>query len=360
MSRLLREYENGEAVDSICLLTSLSVKETRQQKTFLQLELGDSSGRVAAVMWEGFNEEITRIPIGTVLRVQGRMDSYNDRPQVAVRMISRPAPGSWDLRLLLPSTERDVDEMLAELDSIIGGIRNTPLRGLLEAMFSDPDLRQAYSTAPAAKRWHQPWLGGLLEHTLNVHTHAVSACRLYPEADTDIVSAGVLLHDIGKIVEYEVENFFETSSRGRLLGHLVIGVEILNEWLQRAGDFPEETDWRLKHIILSHHGQLEYGSPVLPQTLEAMLVHFADDLDAKMSGVLRVYRRESEEPGDWTEMVRLLDRRFYKSPAASGERETPTALTQDTPPQKIVQQSRSRHPAAIQDGKNEQQSLLPE
>ncbi|MCE5271777.1 HD domain-containing protein [bacterium] len=354
MPKLLREYETGEAVDSIAMLTSLSVKETRQQKPFLQMEFGDSSGRVAGVMWEGFTEEMTRIAPGTVLRVQGRMDAYNDRPQIAVRMLGRPAPGTWDLSRLLPSTERDVNEMLGELDTIVRGIHNPELRRLLETMFNDPELRKAYSTAPAAKRWHQPWLGGLLEHTLNVHRHAVNAAVLYPEADPDIVSAGVLLHDIGKIVEYEVENFFETSTRGRLLGHLVIGVEMLDSWLQKVGGVPEQTGWLLKHIILSHHGQLEYGSPVLPQTLEALLVHFADDLDAKMSGVLRVWRRGQEEPGDWTEPIRLLDRRFFKAGSAPGEQENDKPETPPAP-------APHRHRKASSDpgGGGEQQSFLP-
>lgn len=312
MTKYLRDHDNGEAIDAICMLTGLSVKETRQQKPFLQLEFGDAGGRVAGVMWEGFSEEMTRIPVGTVLRVQGRLDVYNDRPQVIVRAIGRPKPGSWDYSQLLPSTSRNVDEMLAELDGIVAKISYKPLRDLLGAMFGDPGLRKAFSTSPAAKRWHQPYLGGLIEHTLNVHAHAVAAARLYPQADQDMVSAGVLLHDIGKTVEYEVENFFETGTRGRLVGHLVIGVEILDEWIRKAEQFPEEVGWHLKHMILSHHGRLEFGSPVLPQTLEAMIVNFADDLDAKMSGVLRVYERNRDDPGDWTEMVRLLERRIFK------------------------------------------------
>lgn len=152
--------------------------------------------------------------------------------------------------------------------------------------------------------------------------------RCYPETDHDLVSGGALVHDIGKIVEYSLEKFFDTSTRGKLIGHLVIGVEILNDYISRLNSlpgekFPEEVSWHLKHIILSHHGHYEFGSPVVPRTLEALIIHYADDLDAKMSGVLRIYNREQETPGEWTSYVKLMEREFFKSPVlAPGRRET--------------------------------------
>ncbi|MFH1068834.1 MAG: HD domain-containing protein [Candidatus Glassbacteria bacterium] len=315
MPRQLREYEPGENVDTVCILAGLAVKQTRQNKPFLRLELGDSSGRVAAVMWDGFDDEVVRTPVGTVLRVRGRMDSYEDRPQVVVTSISVPAPGSYDPGLLLPSSERDVDRMLVELDERVKSVGYAPLRRLLEEMFSAGSLRESFARAPAAKRWHQPYLGGLLEHTLNVCYHANLIAGRYPQVNLDMVIAGSLVHDLGKTVEYNWESFFDTSTQGRLLGHLVIGVEILGEWIGRQKEFPEPLGWHLKHIILSHHGALEFGSPVVPRTVEALVVHFADDLDSKMSGVLRIYDREQEAPGDWTSYVKLMEREFFKSPA---------------------------------------------
>jgi len=306
-------------VDSICMLLSLNLKQTRDQKPFLRLELGDASGRVAAVMWEGFDEEVVKTSVGTVLRIRGTMDEYDDRPQVRVSSISIQAEGSHDPTLLLPSTEKDVDSMLAELERIISDISYTPLRRLLELMFGDKDFRQRFARAPAAKRWHQPYLGGLLEHTLIVHCNAVETSHSYPEADSDLVSGGALVHDIGKTVEYSWENFFDTSTQGKLIGHLVIGVEILSDFIRRLDSlpgekFPEEVGWHLKHIILSHHGHFEFGSPVLPRTLEALIIHYADDLDAKMNGVLRIIKREQETPGDWTSYIKLMEREFFKSP----------------------------------------------
>ena len=338
MNKLLREYQTGESVDLICMLLSLNVKQTRDQKPFLRLELGDASGRVAAVMWDGFDEQVTKTPAGTVLRIKGTMDAYDDRPQVRVFSIAVQADGSHDPTLLLPSTEKDVDSMLAELDKIIGAISHPPLRSLLEAMFGDKDFRQRFAKAPAAKRWHQPYLGGLLEHTLNVHSLAVEMAHKYPEADPGVVSCGALLHDIGKTVEYCWENFFETSTRGKLIGHLVIGVEILNDYIRGLSSshgekFPEELGWHLKHIILSHHGRFEFGSPVLPKTFEALIIHYADDLDAKMNGVLRIYKREQETPGDWTSYVKLMERDFFKLPVlaprrSKGDQQAPKAKSE--------------------------------
>ena len=332
MGKLLREYQNGDLVDSVCILTGLSVKQTRQQKPFLKLEFGDSSGRVAGVMWEGFDEEVTKIPPGEILRIQGKMEEWEGREQVLVKSISLPPSGSYNPADLLPATGHDVEGMLAELDRIINSIVFPPLRSLLSAMFSDSEFRQSFAKAPAAKRWHQPYLGGLLEHTLTVYAHAVSLASRYPRVELELVKAGALVHDIGKTIEYRWENFFETSTQGRLLGHLVIGVEILDRWIKCQKDFPEELGWHLKHIILSHHGQYEFGCPVLPRTLEALVVHFADDLDAKISGVQRVIDREMQDSGQWTSYVKLMEREFFKGPVPPSSLEEKVSARE--PPEK--------------------------
>ncbi|MEA1996219.1 MAG: HD domain-containing protein [Gemmatimonadota bacterium] len=330
MPKLLREYKTGEKVDSVCMLTSLTVKETRQQKPYLRLEFGDSSGRVAGVMWEGFDQEVTETPQGTILRIEGKMEEWEGRAQVSVKRINLPPPGSYDPAALLPSSERDTGKMLAELDSIIETVGSRPLHGLLCSIFGDSRFRGQFAKAPAAKRWHQPYVGGLLEHTLNVHSHAVALARRYPGVETDLVTAGALVHDIGKTAEYSLETFFETSTRGRLLGHLVIGVEILGDWIRSTNEFPEKVGWHLKHIILSHHGRLEFGSPVLPRTLEALIVHFADDLDAKMSGVMRIMEREREEPKEWTSYVKLMEREFFKGTVLKADPDEGAKGTKET------------------------------
>ena len=328
MIRILRDYEPGESVDAVCVLAGLTVRQTRQQKPFLRLELTDSGGRIDAVMWDGFDDEITRLPQGQVLRVRGRMEAYEDRPQVVINSISVPSPGSYDPSALMPSSERDPAQMLSELDGIIASVKHPLLRELLEIAFGDKNFRTQFTQAPAAKRWHQPYIGGLLEHTLNVVSHAEALGKRYPEVENDVVITGALLHDIGKISEYTWDGYLDSSTEGKLVGHLIIGVELLNGWLAQIEGFPRELGWQLKHIILSHHGSLEFGSPVPPRTLEALVVHFADNLDSKVSGVLKVLNRSQDVPGDWTEYIRLMETKFFKSRLldnAADEEQTSTA-----------------------------------
>ena len=312
MSKDLRQYQAGENVDKACILTANQTRETKSGKPYLQLELGDSSGRVAAVMWDGFDENAMSLQAGEIVHVNGRMDTYRDKIQLVVQRLIRLDPSKCNPRELLPSSERDPAEMLSELDRHVELIADPGIRTLMENIFGDTEIRQSFTNAPAAKRWHQPYIGGLIEHTLNVLNNAVSLAGRYPEVSLDIVRAGTLVHDLGKIVEYNVDTFFDTSTEGRLLGHLVIGCEIVERFSAGVGNLPKEVVWHIKHIVLSHHGSLEFGSPVVPRTLEALIVHFADDLDAKMNGVMRIMKRESDDPGEWTSYIRLMEREFFK------------------------------------------------
>ncbi len=316
MTKTLKQYEPGETVDAICVLAGLTVRQTKKQKPFLRLELNDSGGRIDAVMWDGFDEELTRTPQGQVLRVRGRMEAYDDRQQVVVNSISVAPAGSYDPSALMPSSERAPAEMLAELDGIIAEVKHPLLRNLLEIAFiGDEDFRRRFSQAPAAKRWHQAYIGGLLEHTLIVVAHARALAGRYREVQSDLVIAGALLHDIGKVSEYRWDGYLDSSTEGKLVGHLVIGVELLDKWTSGIDGFPAPLGWQLKHIIISHHGSLEFGSPVPPRTLEALVVHFADNLDSKLSGVLKIRNRQLDAPGEWTEYIRLMETQFFKSSA---------------------------------------------
>ena len=313
MSKDLREYQSGENVDQACILTANQTRETKSGKPYLQLEFGDSSGRVAAVMWDGFDENAMGLQAGEIVHVTGRMDTYRDKLQLVVNRLIRLDPSKCNPRELLPSSERDPNEMLKELDKHIELIANDGVRNLIKKIFTDDEIRRGFTNAPAAKRWHQPYIGGLLEHTLNVLANSVSLAERYPNVSLDIVRAGTLAHDIGKIVEYNVDSFFQTSTEGKLIGHLVIGCEIVERFAAGVENLPKEVIWHIKHIVLSHHGSLEFGSPVVPRTLEALIVHFADDLDAKMNGVMRVMKRESDDQGEWTSYIRLMEREFFKS-----------------------------------------------
>jgi 3'-5' exoribonuclease len=202
--------------------------------------------------------------------------------------------------------------MTAELDATIAGVGDPWIRRLLELLLAEePLLREAFCKAPAAKSMHHVFLGGLLEHTLSVLGMAERACTHYPELNRDLVVAGVLLHDIGKTAELTFQRSFGYSDAGNLLGHISMEAEWISSAAARIPDFPEELRLLILHIVLSHHGKLEFGSPVLPKTPEALLVHYLDDLDGKLETMFRGIREDSGQ-GNWTGYSKSLDRMFYK------------------------------------------------
>jgi 3'-5' exoribonuclease len=194
---------------------------------------------------------------------------------------------------------------------VIASIGSEPIQELLRSIFGDEAFREGFTRAPAAKAWHHSYIGGLAEHVRDMAVMARSAAEIYPEVDRDLLLAGVLLHDIGKVEELTVTNHISYSDRGRLVGHIVLGIEMLDRRLAEIDGFPEEIALRLKHMILSHHGSLEHGSPVLPMTIEGMLLHYLDNLDAQVRGALMALDRGGGEPG-WTEYIKLLDRFLYR------------------------------------------------
>jgi 3'-5' exoribonuclease len=201
----------------------------------------------------------------------------------------------------------------------IGAMENAHVRQLLDSIFSDDAFRDRFLKAPAAKGWHHSYIGGLAEHVNDMLRLASAAADIYVEADRDLLFAGVLLHDLGKMGELSVMNHIDYSDRGRLLGHISIGSEMLDEYARGIEGFPADIHMQLKHMILSHHGQLEHGSPVLPMTLEAMLLSYIDNMDAQVRGASMAIERSGA--GDWTDYVKLLDRFLYKGGKAQGEDE---------------------------------------
>jgi 3'-5' exoribonuclease len=202
--------------------------------------------------------------------------------------------------------------MQAELDQLVAGIGDPWIRRLLEMLFvEDPLLRAAFAKAPAAKSLHHVCLGGLMEHTLSVAAMADRACAHYQEMNRDLVLAGVLLHDLGKTAELAYQRSFTYSDAGNLLGHIAMEADWISQAVAQIPDFPEQLRLMILHIVLSHHGRLEYGSPVLPKTPEALLVHYLDDLDGKLEAMFRAIREDAGQ-GSWTPFSRTLERMFYK------------------------------------------------
>lgn len=278
---------------------------------WLDLVLADRTGEIPARMWESAEEAARLFEVGDVVAVAGRVEEYQGRLQVIVERIRRCAEDEFDRADFLGSGKVDIAQAVEELMQWVGSVEQPDLRLLLEAFFGDGDFRARFAECPGSKQLHHAHLGGLLHHTLGVLRILEAVCRVHTELDRDLLIAAGLLHDIGKVEELEiVGTTIEYTDIGRLVGHIVLTDRMVNERIKGLPDFPEELAARLTHVLLSHHGQKEYGAPVLPMTPEACALHYADNLDAHVQYFTEVV--QAGPPGNrWSEYQRLFDRYIY-------------------------------------------------
>ena len=316
------EIQERDWVESVFLVRDKVVGIAKNGKPYLTLKLMDRSGEVEGRVWDRVDELTAQFERDDFIRVAGKASVYLGKMQVIVQELARLDESTVDLADFLPVANRPVAEMVDDLKGRVASCRDPYLRALLEAFLADPAFLAAFSRAPAAKAMHHVYLGGLLEHSLAVATLADDICRRYPGLNRDLLVAGALLHDIGKISELRYARSFEYTDVGKLLGHIVIGVEMVEEKLRSLPGFPLELAILIKHLLLSHHGQYEYGSPKRPKTLEAVILNFIDDLDSKINGVRTHLDRDSGNESAWTQYHRLYDRYFFKGfaePAVEAE-----------------------------------------
>jgi 3'-5' exoribonuclease len=306
------EIQERDWVDSVFLVRDKTVGMAKNGKPYLTLKLMDRSGEVEGRVWDRVDELTALFERDDFIRVAGKASVYLGKMQVIIQELARLDEGTVELADFLPVADRPVTEMVADLKGRVASYRDPHLRALLEAFLADEAFLAAYSRAPAAKAMHHVYLGGLLEHSLAVATLAEDICRRYPGLNRDLLVTGALLHDIGKVSELRYARSFEYTDAGKLLGHIVIGVEMVEEKLRGLPGFPPELAILIKHLLLSHHGQYEFGSPKRPKTLEAVILNFIDDLDSKINGVRTHLERDSNSESAWTQYHRLYDRYFFK------------------------------------------------
>ncbi|MFH0844491.1 MAG: HD domain-containing protein [Pseudomonadota bacterium] len=283
---------------------------TKKGDPYLSVTLADRTGAIEGRVWERAEELSPLFEEGDILHVEGYSSSYRNQIQVTLSSL-RLAEGDINPTLFLESTAKDISEMMKSLRDILKEIQHSQLKTLVERFLSDHEFVSLFKKAPAAKNFHHGYLGGLLEHTLSVCQLSKAVAAHYPELDKDLLLAGAFLHDIGKVKEYKYHVQIDYTDEGRLLGHMILGIAMVDDRLATVKDFPYELALRLKHLILSHHGQYDFGSPKRPKFLEAFALHLVDDLDAKMNGLSRFMKRDRQE-GAWTEFHRLFDRHFLK------------------------------------------------
>ncbi|MDO8736676.1 MAG: HD domain-containing protein [Thermoleophilia bacterium] len=310
MKTMFQQLEENQSIDDIFICAGKTVREDKNGNKFLLLRLMNSSGTISAVKWRADEALAEAFNQGQIVKATGtvKMSNYRKALEIDIKDICPVAEtDEIDLADLLPSSPRDLGEMESELAAIRAGITNTYLAVLLDEIFTD-SMYRAYCQAPAAKGFHHNYIHGLLEHSVSVCRVAGAIADQYPEVNRDLLVTGAILHDIGKTVEFDYTTAIDYSDSGRLLGHIVLGEKMVADAIARLEAFPEELALQLQHMILSHHGEKEYGSPIRPKTPEAFLLNHADDIDAK-ANVFQKKRAESDEP--WSEFNRPLDRFLY-------------------------------------------------
>jgi len=302
----------GEA----CGVFAVKKKVLREQPggaRFLLFQFADSSGVINGVLWENAEAAHRDIAAGDLAHVQGDVQLYQNTRQIKVRRIVRADPAGFDVSAFLPTSEQDLEALYARMLAVVASVGDPWLRRLYTDIFSDAELRRRFQHAPAGKGWHHAYVGGLLEHVVSMLELGEVVARQRPALDRDLMIGGVLLHDIGKVEELELRSHIEYSDAGRLVGHLVQGCLLAGRAMDRIEGFPAELRSRVLHMIVSHHGSEDRGSPKPPMTLEAVVVHLLDTLDSQAQAIEQVVRRPGGQDG-WTEPVRLLDRSFYRGP----------------------------------------------
>ncbi len=278
---------------------------------YLRMSLMDRTGSIEARVWENAEEIETLLRKPVVVKVEGEVELFQDRRQARVLRLRQAREDEHDRVDLLASTDRDPETMMQTIDEAIESINDQAIKRLLLHFFGPAPFREAFSSAPAARRIHHAYLGGLLEHTYEILTLSTALMDLYPDIDRDLLIAGILLHDVGKLREFEWKLDFEYTDEGRLLGHVVPGAEMIASAMKQIDGFPDEIAIQIQHLILSHHGRYEWGSPRRPKTLEAIALHHLENLDGQVNRFLSLMKIARMEGREWTKYDYMLGRSLY-------------------------------------------------
>jgi len=314
----IKDLTLGQSLRELYLVKSKRKSTTKQGKTYLDLELQDKTGIIKAKVWDDADRADEECRRGDVIKVEAVVEEFNRALQLKVKRLRRAEPEEADLAELLPATDKDPGAMLQGLRERIAAVQNPHLHQLLDLFFADHDFVEKLSVSAAARNLHHGFRGGLLEHIYAMVRIADWLVEnIYPALDRDLVLAGTILHDVGKITELNSDLEISYTREGFLQGHISLGLIMIHDQARTLPDFPPELLLHLEHIVLSHHGEHEWGSPVLPATPEAMLIHHVDNLDAKTTMVLEAIKSDKNLDEEFTEYHRALERHFYKvRPAA--------------------------------------------
>jgi len=307
----IKDIRAGDVVDDIFVLSEKTIAQKRDGNNFLNITLSDNTGNIRGVMWDRVDGISAGTASGDFVQIQGTVSEYKGNLQLVLKKITVVPADSINPSDFLPATRRDIDKMFLRLLKITASLNGDHIKKLFEAFFNDTDFVRKFKNAPAAKKMHHAYIGGLLEHTLSMALLAERIAGHYSGIDRDLLLAGAILHDIGKIREFNYKYNIDYSDEGRLLSHIVIGIMMLDEKIKEVEGFPLAQAVMLRHMIISHHGTREFGSPEPPKTIEAVLLNYIDEIDAKVNGI-RDFMATEDPNESWTSYHRLLGRHFYK------------------------------------------------
>ena len=332
----VNQLKERDRVESIFLVRNKITAMAKNGKPYMTLKLMDRTGEVEGRIWDRIDHFSAQFAKDDFILVNAKASVYMGKMQLIVQDLKAIDENTVDLGDFLPVSQRPQVEMRSELDTLLASLSDPHIEALLRAFFDDSEFYARYSKAPAAKAMHHVYLGGLLEHSLAVTALASDVAVRYPQVNRDLLICGALLHDIGKVNELSYGRSFDYTDEGKLLGHIVIGTQMIDDKIRQLPDFSAEMAMMIKHLILSHHGQYDFGSPKRPKFLEAVILNFVDDLDSKINGVQTHIDKEPDREGSWTSYHRLYDRYFYTGakPATEETAQPPVVATPPPMPKK--------------------------
>ena len=292
--------QENKIITSSFVVVSKQIKPKKTGDPYLALTLGDRTGQIEAKMWDNVEDALDAFEQDDFLKIKGLINKYKNRFQLTIHKLRRLGDSEIDFADYLPKTTKNIDELWRTLATFVDSFRDPYLKPLIQSFMTDPDIAPAYRNAPAAKTLHHAYIGGLLDHVVSLFHSCDLVSRNYPQINRELLLSGAFLHDIGKIHELAYNRSFSYTTRGQLLGHMIIELEMLQGKIALIPGFPAELKTLLEHLIISHHGEYEFGSPKLPMFPEALMLHYLDDLDSKMEGMRAHFEREADLESAWT------------------------------------------------------------
>lgn len=301
----------GEEITDFFAISEKSLRKTRAGKSYLRIICLDKTGQIVGNVWEKANKFSKEFTISDIVKIRANVDLFDNHLQLNIINIRKAKEEEYEISDFSPTTTKDINKLTEQLFGFIDSIQNPHLNELLHLFFDDKEFLKKYVSAPAAKSWHHNRVGGLLHHTITVTQICNSASNFYADIDRDLLVCGAILHDIGKVNEYNLKPFIDFSDEGKLVGHIVIGDKMVVDKCEQIDNFPKLFLNKIRHLLLSHHGEREKGAVCLPKTREAILLHYADNMDAHLMGVQDLIDRAKEQKRDWTEFNNLTKREYY-------------------------------------------------